>query len=151
MFFLKELPGKAILEQYARKYPDMDVEKTDRALHMMRSASLLIRDLEAYFATHDLSQTKFLTLIVLEREPDKPHLTLTEICHRLDVSKTVISKTLKTLEKQGAIKIRQNIEDQRSKHIQITEKGRKKIESLMPGYYQLINKHIEENESYEHK
>lgn len=146
MFFLKELPTQKMLERYADKYPDMDVEKTADALSMMRKASVMIRELEAYFVSNNLSLTRFLILIVLDREPGAQFFTMQDIVKRLDVSKPVITNTLKTLEQSELIKIAGSKTDKRAKNISITEAGRKKLSDALPGYYQLINQQMERND-----
>ena len=68
MFFLKELPSRRIIESYTGGRAGVDGGAVERALRMMRNASLLIRALEAYFSEHRLSQLRFLVLIVIDRE-----------------------------------------------------------------------------------
>ena len=100
MFFLKELPTQTMIDKYAAQFAEMDREKFSDALHMLRRASLLIRKLEAYFSKHGLSQTRFLILMVLDREPETDSLTISDIVDRLDVSKTCNYKHFKNLEKR---------------------------------------------------
>ncbi|MBU2711804.1 MarR family winged helix-turn-helix transcriptional regulator [Zooshikella harenae] len=147
MFFLKELPTQKILKQYAKQFPEMDLEKTEAALTMLRQASLLIRKLDAYFAEQGLSQTRFLILIVLDREPDLGQFTMKDIVSRLDVSKVVITNTLKALEKEGLVEVKDCIEDRRAKKIEITKKGCSKLKSILPGYYRLINNEMRSTDS----
>lgn len=68
MFFLKDLPSRQTLQAYQADYPAMNVDRVDAALHMLRTASLLMRELDNYFASHDLSQLRYLILVVLDRE-----------------------------------------------------------------------------------
>ncbi len=140
MFFLKDLPSKKILSHYAERFVDMDVDVTMQALIMMRSASKLIRRIDNYFTEHGLSQTRFLILIVLDREIEKKSLSITEIVERLDVSKSIITNTLKSLEQQGFLAMKECSHDKRSKKVKIMARGRKKLEEVLPGYYQVINK-----------
>lgn len=142
MFFLKELPSEKIMARYARRFPEMDIDKTRKALHMMRDASLLIRDLENYFRSHDISMTRFLILIVLDREPEAQAFTITDLVKRLDISKPVMTTTVKRLENDSMVRLEQNNIDSRYKTIQITNHGRAKIEKIMPGYYKIINQHM---------
>ncbi len=105
VFFLRQLPSQRMVEGYADRFDSVDPAKVLGALQLMRDGSLLIRELEAYFARHDLSQLRFLTLILIDREPDRDYLAASEISDRLDVSRPVVARTLKTLEKAGLISI----------------------------------------------
>lgn len=142
MFFLKDLPTQKMLERYAANHPEMNIAKTQDALSLMRKASLLIRKLEAYFASHGLSQTRFLILIVLDREPDHTHLTLSDLVQRLDVSKPVITQTLKTLQADGYVSIETDLIDRRHKHVQLSDKGHHKLKEILPGYFALIDREM---------
>lgn len=138
MFFLKDLPGRRMVERYAADYPNLDVDATLAALHAMREASLLIRRLESYFASHDLSQLRFLVLIVIDREPEREALSISEIIDRIDVSKPVMSRTLTKLEADGLIAIGSNDDDARLKTVRLTSSGGAKLANLLPGYYEIL-------------
>ena len=117
MFFLKELPSRQMVEGYAGRVDDFDADAVLRALRIMREGSLLIRELEAYFARHALSQLRFLVMIVIDREPDRDSLTAGEIAERLDVSRPVVTRTLQSLEKAGLIATSSNADDARARDV----------------------------------
>lgn len=138
MFFLKELPTRQMLQNYHDRYPEMDVQAVDAALRLLRHGSLLMRELEAYFAAHGLSQTRFLTMIVIDREPERKGLLPSEVAARLDVSRPVVTDTIKALERAGLLQSTQNAEDGRTKRIRLTADGRVVLANLLPGYFALI-------------
>lgn len=138
MFFLKELPSREMMERYGSHYPEMDVNAVGDALIMMRRASLLIRDLEAYFVHFDLSLLRFLILIIIDREPGKGALTMGEIKERVDVSKPVMTRTIKTLDSDGLIAVSLGGADRRSKLVLLTESGKHTLDRVLPGYFELI-------------
>lgn len=139
MFFLKELPTRPILEAYAAEFEEMDIDAVEAALIMMRRASLLLRRLEAYFAAHGLSQLRFLTLIVIDREPEPRMLTVSEVADRLDVSRPVTTRTLRALTDAGLVTWRDNTADGRSHRVILTAKGKRTLREVLPGYYLEIN------------
>jgi len=143
MFFLRDLPTRAMLEGYAARFPEMDADAIGAALGRLRWASLLIRALDAYFAGHGLSQTQFLILIVIDREPDRDSLTAAEIADRLDVSRPIVSTTLKRLATAGLVTAGDPARDARAKPVALTEAGRERLAALLPGYYRLIQGHME--------
>ena len=134
MFFLKELPTRQMVEGYADRIEDLDPSEVQAALETMRAASQLIRELEAYFASHNLSQLRFLAMIVIDREPERNALTAGEIADRLDVSRPVLTRTLRTLDEAGLVAIRKNGLDARSKEIALTSDGEKKLAMVLPAY-----------------
>ncbi|NDL58335.1 MarR family winged helix-turn-helix transcriptional regulator [Phytoactinopolyspora mesophila] len=139
MFFLKELPSREMMDRYGSRYPEMDVQAVEDALALMRRASLLIRDLEAYFSGLNLSLLRFLILIVIDREPGRSSLTMGEIIERVDISKPVMTRTVRTLEDDGLIVVAPDDRDRRSKAIVLTEHGKDVLDDVLPGYFALIS------------
>jgi DNA-binding MarR family transcriptional regulator len=139
VFFLKELPSLQMVEGYASRLEDFDADEVLRALRIMRDGSLLIRELEAYFARHELSQLRFLAMIVIDREPDRDSLTAGEIAERLDVSRPVVTRTLQGLEKAGLIAISSNARDARARDVALTPAGHATLDEVLPGYFAIFH------------
>lgn len=132
-----------MVETYATPF-GANPDSVHDALVMLRRASLLIRRIEAYFAQHDLSQLRFLVLIVVDREQEDQSLTPNEIAQRIDVSKPVITRTLQTLQKDGLITVSNSPTDGRSKRVKLTELGQKRLHGSLPGYYQILSEDMAE-------
>lgn len=143
MFFLKELPTKAMLDKYTSDLSSNKKDSISEALGIMRQASLLVRNIETYFSSHDLSQLRFLILIVIDREPDRADLYAHEIASRLDVSRPVLTRTLKRLIDDGLLTSNNDEMDKRAKRIALTEKGKSCLYDVLPGYFNEINKLME--------
>lgn len=138
MFFLKSLPTEDMISGYAQSLPSIDPKVVGDTLVMLRRASLLLRQLEAYFSEHGLSQTRFLIMMVIDREPDRQFLTVGEITDRLDISMPIVTNTIKSLVKQGWIKSKLSNEDARVRHISLTIQGRIQLHQILPGYFKVI-------------
>jgi DNA-binding MarR family transcriptional regulator len=140
MFFLKELPTDSMVEEYVSKTGVGNSETISKALSMMREASQLIRLVDAYFSSHNLSQLKFLILVVIDREPDIESLRQSEINRRLDVSKPVLNRSVSSLLETGLLKRIEDKEDFRAYKLALTEKGKKTLNKIMPEYFKIISK-----------
>ena len=138
MFFLKDLPTREMISGYAQTLDVVDVQKTSDALHMLRQASLLIRRLERYFALHGLSQTQFLVLMILHRDKSKDSHLAAEIREKMDISKPVLSTTLKTMRQRGLILYGGKSKDSRAKPLYISDSGRDLLLKLLPGYFEIL-------------
>ncbi len=138
MFFLKDLPTQDMLEGYQARFPVMDAPTVETALKLLRRASQLLRELEAYFAKHRLSQTRFLVLVLLDRDPKVEGLSVTEIAGKLDISKPIVTNTLKALAAEDLLKIIANEDDLRARWVTLTARGRKRLHKILPGYFELI-------------
>ena len=130
---------------YQARFPEMDPPTVAAALKLLRRASLLLRELEAYFAGHGLSQTRFLILVLLDRDPAVEGLSVTAIAEKLDISKPIVTNSLKALEGEGFISIAGNPEDRRARWVTLTAKGRRKLRTVLPGYFEVIQVFMAEN------
>lgn len=143
MFFLKELPTQAMVEQYTQKETELNATTILDALTIMRRASLLVREIESYFTKFELSQLKFLIMIVIDREPSTSSLSPNEIAARLDVSKPVLTRALKTLVESELLSSTEDDIDKRVKRISLTKAGHELLQQLLPGYFLLITEMME--------
>lgn len=116
-----------------------DVDAVAQALSMMREASQLERQLDAYFNSHGLSQLKFHILIVIDREPDTDSLRQSEINQRLDISKPVLHRTVASLLKNGLLMRRDDPEDLRAHLLALTDTGKTVLAAILPGYFEAIS------------
>lgn len=135
-----------MVEGYGDRFESVNPAKVLRALELMRTGSILIRELEAYFVAQDLSQLRFLTLIVIDREPDRTTLAAGEIADRLDVSRPVVTRTLQSLEQAGMIAIAASKDDARSREISLTRMGTSKLEKVLPGYFAILHRAMSDGE-----
>lgn len=139
MFFLKQLPSKEMLAKYASDLSHQEQDSVLEALAIMRKASLLVRNIENYFSANNLSQLRFLILVVIDREPDRTSLYAHEIAARLDVSRPVMTRTIQKLITDGLLTSSNDEIDKRAKHIALTEKGQASLLQVLPGYFNEIN------------
>ena len=99
---------------------------------MMRSASLLIRKVEHHFSAHGVSQLKFLVLVVIDRETGRTGLRHSEVGDRIDVSKPVPSRVIRSLVGEGLLSEAKDADDARSLRLRITQAGKDKLAEVFP-------------------
>jgi DNA-binding MarR family transcriptional regulator len=138
MFFLEELPDTTMLKSFADRFPDMEIDTTAACLRLLRVASHLIRDLEAHFSRHGLSQARFLALIVIERSADK-RLMQVEIAKQMGISKKNTTRLLTFMEEDELIRRASHDTDGRAFSVTMTAKGRSLLNKALPGYYRALN------------
>lgn len=138
MFFLKELPTRQMIDGYVDRFSGLNATSIETALQLMRQASLMVREIDAYFAGFNFSQLRFLVLIVIDREPDRESLYINEISERLDISRPVMTRTLKSLIDDGFLNVTADDNDKRAKRISLTPSGHKRLTEMLPGYFAVI-------------
>ncbi len=144
MYFLRELPTRAMIDRYVSETGAGSTDVIEKALSMMRAASELGRLLDTYFSAHNLSQLKFLIMIVIDREPGRDSLRQSEINQRLDVSKPVLHRTINALLSAGLLVRSEDAEDSRAHQLGLTDAGKSILNAILPGYFQVISDFMKE-------
>lgn len=140
MFFVKELPSTDMVAGVTSSLPEVSPSRVLSVLTRLRAASVLLRNIEAYLRTHGLSQTQFLAMMMIMREPERTSLSAVEIAARLDVSKPVLSKALASLTDKGLIApARSQPSDRRQKQLSLTPDGARRFAEVLPGYFHLMD------------
>lgn len=132
-----------MIEGYVSTTGVGNTDVISQALSMMRAASQLGRLLDAYFSAQNLSQLKFLILVVIDREPETDSLRQSEINQRLDVSKPVLHRTVTALLNAGLLVRSEDVEDFRAHRLALTVEGKTVITEILPGYFEIISDFME--------
>ncbi|WP_254684847.1 MarR family winged helix-turn-helix transcriptional regulator [Tateyamaria omphalii] len=129
-----------MIEGVTANVPEVSPPRVLSVLTRLRAASVLMRDGEAYLRGHGLSQTQFLALMMIMREPERTSLSAVEIATRLDVSKPVLSKVLASLIDKGLIApAAKQPADRRQKQLCLTAEGTRRFADILPGYFRILH------------
>jgi DNA-binding MarR family transcriptional regulator len=142
MFYLRDLPDDQTLNEFARRYPDMDPSAVKACLHLLRRGSDLLAAFEIMLSQHGLSQGRFLALIVMYRTPEEK-ISPSQLAAKVGVTRATMTGLLDGLEKEGLVERQGSAKDRRKIRIRLTEKGCKVLERMLPDYYRRIAKLME--------
>lgn len=90
MFFLKALPTARTLQNLTRRYPDLDPSAWMSGVELMRTGSDMLAAWEKILGRSGLSQGRFLTLIVLNRDPEE-EISPSEPAERVGVTRATMT------------------------------------------------------------
>jgi len=139
MFYLKDLPTDRTLEEFAKRYPELDPSALKTCAILLRTGSDLLTAFETILGKHGLSQGRFLTLIVMNREPDE-EINPSSLAEKVGVTRATMTGLLDGLERKGLVKRRAHPGDRRKVSIRLTETGRQVLDEMLPDYYSRIAK-----------
>ena len=100
------------------------------AFGVRRASRMVTAYYDHTLAGHGLRSTQFTILNALDALED---VTINELAEQLQSDRTTLTRNLARLEKQGWIE-RKTGADRRSRHITLTRKGRKVLESAFPAW-----------------
>lgn len=137
MLQLKDLPDAAILQKFAARYPEAEVDAVLQFLNILRIGSDLSEMLDAFLAQYGLLQGRWWVLILLMREENLSS-TPSVLAEKSGVSRPTMTKLLAGLERDGLVARVKDTEDQRQYRIQLTQAGEAKLDDVMPDYYRRV-------------
>lgn len=133
MFFLKDIPTLNTLMSLKDRYPSLNPSAMRSCLLLLRTGSDLLILADKLFRKVGLSQGGFLILAVLNRDPEEG-LTPSELSEKIGVTRATTTGLLDTLAKDGLIQRLQHGADRRKLVVRLTDKGRKRLDTLLPHY-----------------
>ena len=139
MFYLKDLPTDKTLSEFAMRYPDLDPSALKTCVVLLRTGSDLLTAFETILGKHGLSQGRFLTLIVMNRTPNKA-INPSALAEKVGVKRATMTGLLDGLEGKGLIERVAHLKDRRKLGIRLTKKGQQLLDEMLPSYYDHIGK-----------
>ena len=139
MFYLKDLPTDTTLPEFSRRYPNMNPSAIKACAALLRTGSELLTAFEAILGHHGLSQGRFLTLIVMNRNPDEA-ASPSSLAEKVGVKRATMTGLLDRLERDDLIERRADQQDRRKIGVRLTPKGRQVLAEMLPDYYRRVAK-----------
>ncbi len=139
MFYLKDLPTDTSLDEFSRRYPNMNPSAIRTCAALLRSGSELLTAFETILGNHGLSQGRFLTLIVMNRNPDD-EVSPSFLAEKVGVRRATMTGLLDRLERDDLIERLTHQRDRRKINVRLTSNGRQVLADMLPNYYRSIAK-----------
>ncbi len=137
---LKDLPRYECLVEASRQFPDLQPAACEAFMHLIRAGEEVIRVMNAHFAAHNITQGRFLVMMLLmEKEGGCPTATTpAELADLASVSRATITGLLDTLERDGFVRREPDPADRRQMSIYLTSKAQEFMHGILPGHFRLI-------------
>ncbi len=142
-FLLRDIPGSAIFNQFAKRYPGLDPLATEAFLRLMRVGSDYLDFLDRLLREHGLLHGRWITLILLMREPDRAARP-SVLAQKQGVSRPTMTGLLEGLTRDGLVECLDDPSDGRTSQARLTPKGVAKLDKIMPGYYAAVSELLED-------
>lgn len=124
-------PISEILERTKQTWPEAHTPETRVMLGVIRLNDIVLESTNHVFARHGMTEAAFEVLVTLRSLSESRCLTPTELCRSTLLTSGGMTKVLKQLEKDGLIRRLDNTEDRRSRLVELTDAGSKRIEAAM--------------------
>jgi len=138
MLQLQDLPDTKILNKFAHRYPDANIEHVLHFLTLLRVGSDLSDVLDRFLTGYGLLQGRWWVLILLMREQDLMS-TPSLLAEKAGVSRATMTGLIDGLDKEGLIMRVTDVNDRRKLQIKLTSTGQAKLDEVMPEYYRRVS------------
>jgi DNA-binding MarR family transcriptional regulator len=130
------LPYECLLER-AKRYPDLNPSAVEAFLHLMRTSTEIIDSFGDLLTKHEISPGRFVVLILLLRDPDKP-VNPADLADGANVTRATMTGLIDTLERDGFVKREHAPDDRRMMPVGLTPEGRRFLDDMLPDYFRRI-------------
>lgn len=137
MLLLKEVPQYECLLERSKRYPELDPSAMEAFLHLLRTSTEVIDALGDLLAGYQISQGRFVVLILLNRDPAKP-VNPADLAERANVTRATMTGLIDTLERDGFVKREHVPDDRRMMLVRLTASGRRFLDRILPDYFRRI-------------
>ena len=134
---LKDLPQYECLRKASEEYPSLDATACEVFLHLLRAGDDLYEAKTAYLAQHGISQGRFTVLLLLDRCGETP-CTPASLAEESRVTRATMTGLLDTLERDGFVTRKVDLEDRRMVHVRLTRHGQTFIKEMLPDYFRFV-------------
>lgn len=139
MFLLKDLPTPATARRFAEEYGPIDIAALTLFLTALRCGSDLLTELDRLLARHGLSHGRWITLVLLMREPDR-RARPKDLALKQGITRATMTGLLQSLEADGLVTRRAEPDDGRGSVVVLTRKGHGLLRKIMPDYYARVGR-----------
>ena len=147
IFSLQDIPKYENIRAQAAKYPELEPSSAAAFVLLLRVASDMLAATDEYLAQHQLSQGRWIVMMLLYRAAgDGPGATTRgtlnpcELASKAGVTRATMTGLLDGLERSGHIERITVEQDRRMFDVSLTPQGKSFLEGVMPGYFRLVRK-----------
>jgi len=137
MLFLKEMPRDEALRILKAGFPGLDPVEVEASLVLLCASKEVLEAHEAQIADHGISRGRFSVLMLLKHMPGYT-ASPTLIARTLGVTKATMTGLLDGLERDGFIKRNHSKTDRRKISVELTRKGFKYLEKIIPNHVKKV-------------
>ncbi len=139
MFYLLDQPTEKEFQDLAGRYTQMAPQPVKTMLNLLKTGSDLLTGFEKLLSGYNLSQGRFLVLMVMNRKP-RERTTPSILSQKIGVTRATMTRLIDGLERDGFLMRHAHLTDRRKQHLSLTLKGQRVLEKLLPDYWSRIDR-----------
>lgn len=142
MFYMRELPSRELIDSFANVHPELDPTALEACYFLLRTGSDVLAAFDESLSRHQISQSRFIVLLLLKRielmNNGTGEISPSRLAEQAGVSRGTMTGLLDGLEREELIERHLHNGDRRKFSICMTGKGRETLDRIFPDYYDRI-------------
>ena len=138
MFYLLDQPTEKEFQDLALRYREMKPLAVRTAVTLLRTGSDLITGFETLMGRYNLSQGRFLILVVMNRRPAE-RTSPSVLAEKIGVTRATMTRLIDGLERDRLIRRIPHKTDRRRQEIELSARGRALLEEILPDYWSRLD------------
>lgn len=136
VFELRDLPDATTLEEFGKRFPELDVLTLQVVLRLARLGEDLVRFMHDGLMQDGLSLRRFFVLVLLAR--NTAGLRAVSLAKKMGVTKATVSEVLTGMLRDKLVQSCADPDDSRAQIITLTEHGKNLLHKVLPGHYRRL-------------
>ena len=134
MLLPRDLPNPEQIASMERRYGCVDGGACETVITLLQTTNDVITAFSTYLGTHEMSQGRFIVLMILNRDPSRLHMPsqLAELC---GVTKATMTGLVDGLENEGLVVRHPSPDDRRVTLVGLSPKGIELLDRILPSHF----------------
>jgi DNA-binding MarR family transcriptional regulator len=138
MLLPRETPNPDQIAALERRYGCVDGGACETCILLLHTANDVVGAFCTHLSAHEMSQGRFIVLMMLNREPGKLFMSsqLAEMC---SVTKATMTGLIDGLEREGLVTRQPSQDDRRATFVGLSQKGLDLMDRILPGHFARVS------------
>jgi len=138
MLLPRDTPNPEQIAALERRYGCVDASACESCILLLHTANDVVNAFCGHLASHNMSQGRFIVLMMLNREPDETFMPsqLAELC---SVTKATMTGLVDGLEREGLVARHPDPDDRRATFVGLSPKGRALLDEMLPPHFARVS------------
>lgn len=150
MLLPRDIPNPEQIAALEARYGCVESSACEACILLLHTANDVVNAFCTHLASHDMSQGRFIVLMMLNREPDK-FVMPTHLAELCSVTKATMTGLVDGLEEEGLVERHPVPEDRRATLVGLSPKGRALVDEILPPHFQRVSALMEDLSESERK
>lgn len=137
MLLPRDIPNPEQIAALERRYGCVDGAACEACILLLHTANDVVSAFSTHLAAHDMSQGRFIVLMMLNRDPEK-HFMPSQLAELCCVTKATMTGLVDGLERDGLVTRHPSQDDRRATFVSLSPAGLALLDRILPPHFERV-------------